>query len=151
MSLSIDLLLIIACWVWGCYKLVSNPCRSSPDQNLVVFLFVCEWYENTFHTCYVVLISWFWYVCSTEMARRNDTAIASVIIAMAQALTQVNANAMQGHQNQGVLMSWGWVVLCGNNLQPLKEGMIRKALRLGFRGSRESLGRWWQLMIKRWG
>jgi len=90
--------------------LVSKPGWSSL-QNMVVFLFLCEWYENTFDICSFILISWLWFVCSVEMAGRNDTLIANVMTTMAQVLAQANANAMQGKQNKGVLMSLCWIAL----------------------------------------
>ena len=41
--------------------MVSEPCRSNPNQNWVTILVVCEWYSDTFGTCYVVLICWLWF------------------------------------------------------------------------------------------
>jgi len=56
---------------------------------------------NTFDTCSVVLICWSWFVRSVEMEGRNDTTIVNAMTAMAQALTQANAKAMQGQKSHG--------------------------------------------------
>jgi len=40
---------------------VSEPCRSSPDKYWVTIPVVCEWYNDTFGTCSVVLICWLFF------------------------------------------------------------------------------------------
>ena len=45
----------------GCYKVVSEPCRSNTDQNWVIVPVVCEWHSDTFGTCSVVLTCWLWF------------------------------------------------------------------------------------------
>jgi len=71
-SKSLELLnLLHDYWIPGLwsYKVVSKPCRSSPDQNWAIFPVVCEWYSDTYGTCYVVLICWLFSRCMRHVRK----------------------------------------------------------------------------------
>jgi len=82
--------------------MVSEPCRSCPNQNPVNYLL----YSNGIlsYLRYLLCVPVGWFCCSIEMAGgngRNDDAIVAALTAVAQVLAQAQGNGCHGQEDQG--------------------------------------------------